>query len=62
MNQSALDKRVRELAVLMLMKRCNCEYGFVRHIDIAKACGSVRSRLMISATINRAHDSLPMIR
>jgi uncharacterized peroxidase-related enzyme len=39
MNQSALDKRVRELAVLMLMKRCNCEYGFVRHIDIAKACG-----------------------
>ncbi|HLW72017.1 MAG TPA: carboxymuconolactone decarboxylase family protein [Candidatus Binataceae bacterium] len=39
MNQSALDKRVRELAVLMLMKRCNCEYGFVRHIDIAKRCG-----------------------
>jgi alkylhydroperoxidase family enzyme len=36
MNQSALDKRVRELAVLMLMKCCECEYGFVRHIDIAK--------------------------
>jgi uncharacterized peroxidase-related enzyme len=39
MNESALDPRVRELAVLMLMKRCNCEYGFVRHIDIAKRCG-----------------------
>jgi uncharacterized peroxidase-related enzyme len=39
MNQSPLDKRLRELAVLMLMKRCNCEYGFVRHIDIAKRCG-----------------------
>jgi uncharacterized peroxidase-related enzyme len=39
MNQSALDKRVRELAVLMLMKRCECEYGFVRHIEIAKAVG-----------------------
>jgi uncharacterized peroxidase-related enzyme len=39
MNESGLDKRVRELAVLMLMKRCNCEYGFVRHIDIAKQCG-----------------------
>jgi alkylhydroperoxidase family enzyme len=39
MNQSALDKRVRELAVLMLMKRCECEYGFVRHIDIAKRVG-----------------------
>src|SRR6516165_5589645 len=39
MNESALDPRVRELAVLMLMKRCDCEYGFVRHIDIAKRCG-----------------------
>jgi uncharacterized peroxidase-related enzyme len=39
MNQSPLDKRVRELAVLMLMKRCDCEYGFVRHIDIAKGVG-----------------------
>ena len=39
MNQSGLDKRYRELAVLMLMKRCDCEYGFVRHIDIAKKCG-----------------------
>ncbi|HKV54088.1 MAG TPA: hypothetical protein VJN94_05535 [Candidatus Binataceae bacterium] len=39
MNQSALDRRIRELAVLMLMKRCECEYGFVRHIDIAKREG-----------------------
>ncbi|HVN90927.1 MAG TPA: carboxymuconolactone decarboxylase family protein [Candidatus Binataceae bacterium] len=39
MNESKLDKRYRELAVLMLMKRCDCEYGFVRHIDIAKKCG-----------------------
>src|ERR1700738_341386 len=39
MNQSKLNPRVRELAVLMLMKRCNCEYGFVRHIDIAKRVG-----------------------
>jgi alkylhydroperoxidase family enzyme len=39
MNQSPLDQRVRELAVLMLMKRLNCEYGFVRHIDIAKRVG-----------------------
>lgn len=39
MNKSPLAPRVRELAVLMLMKRLNCEYGFVRHIDIAKATG-----------------------
>jgi alkylhydroperoxidase family enzyme len=39
MNQSLLDKRARELAVLMLMKRCDCEYGFVRHIEIAKREG-----------------------
>ncbi len=39
MNESKLDKRYRELAVLMLMHRCDCEYGFVRHIDIAKKCG-----------------------
>src|ERR1700674_3710341 len=45
MNQSALDPRVRELAVLMLMKRCNCEYGFVRHIDIAKRCGLTQEQI-----------------
>lgn len=45
MNQSALDKRVRELAVLMLMKRCDCEYGFVRHIDIAKREGITQQQI-----------------
>jgi alkylhydroperoxidase family enzyme len=45
MNQSALDKRVRELAVLMLMKRCECEYGFVRHIDIAKREGITQQQI-----------------
>src|SRR5712692_6822906 len=45
MNQSALDKRYRELAVLMLMKRCDCEYGFVRHIDIAKRCGLTQEQI-----------------
>jgi alkylhydroperoxidase family enzyme len=29
MNESSLDPRVRELAVLILMKRLDCEYGFV---------------------------------
>jgi uncharacterized peroxidase-related enzyme len=45
MNQSSLNKRVRELAVLMLMKRCNCEYGFVRHIDIAKGVGITQEQI-----------------
>lgn len=45
MNQSKLDTRLRELAVLMLMKRCDCEYGFVRHIDIAKRCGLSRAQI-----------------
>lgn len=45
MNQSALNKRVRELAVLMLMKRCECEYGFVRHIDIAKREGITQQQI-----------------
>jgi alkylhydroperoxidase family enzyme len=45
MNQSPLDQRVRELAVLMLMKRLNCEYGFVRHIDIAKRVGLTQEQV-----------------
>ena len=45
MDQSALDPRVRELAVLILMKRCNCEYGFVRHSDIAKRCGLTQEQI-----------------
>ena len=36
MHQSALDPRLRELAVLILMTRLNCNYGFVRHISIGK--------------------------
>src|SRR5258708_33879884 len=35
MTQPPLEPRVRELAVLMLLKRCDCEYAFVRHVDIA---------------------------
>jgi alkylhydroperoxidase family enzyme len=45
MNQSSLQPRVRELAVLMLMKRCDCEYGFVRHIDIAKRVGLTQEQI-----------------
>jgi alkylhydroperoxidase family enzyme len=45
MNQSALNKRVRELAVLMLMKRCECEYGFVRHLDIARREGITQQQI-----------------
>ncbi len=56
MNQSGLDKKYRELAVLMLMKRCNCEYGFVRHIAIAKQCGL--SQEQIDNVENYAGSSL----
>lgn len=45
MNQSALDRKARELAVLMLMKRCECEYGFVRHIEIAKRQGITQEQI-----------------
>jgi 4-carboxymuconolactone decarboxylase len=45
MNQSALSPRLRELAVLILMKRCDCEYGFVRHIDIAKRVGLTQRQI-----------------
>src|SRR5260370_29140973 len=45
MNQSSLDKRTRELAVLMLMKRLDCEYGFVSHIPIAKGVGLTQEQL-----------------
>ena len=45
MTKSGLDKRQRELAVLILMKRLNCEYGFVRHIDIAEKCGLSRQQI-----------------
>jgi alkylhydroperoxidase family enzyme len=45
MNQSSLDKRMRELAVLMLMKRLDCEYGFVSHIPIAKGVGLTQEQV-----------------
>jgi uncharacterized peroxidase-related enzyme len=45
MNESSLSPRQRELAVLILMKRLNCEYGFVRHIDIALREGLTREQI-----------------
>lgn len=60
MNQSVLDKRVRELAVLMLMKRCDCEYGFVRHIDIARQVGITQEQINDIGTYqtsNRFNDN-----
>ena len=45
MNDSSLDPRQRELAVLILMKRLNCEYGFVRHITLAKQVGLTQEQI-----------------
>ena len=45
MNESTLQPRHRELAVLILMKRLNCEYGFVRHIEIAERVGLTRAQI-----------------
>jgi alkylhydroperoxidase family enzyme len=45
MTQSSLDPRMRELAVLILMKRLDCEYGFVRHIEIAERVGLSRAQI-----------------
>ncbi|MGA2408883.1 MAG: carboxymuconolactone decarboxylase family protein, partial [Candidatus Binataceae bacterium] len=45
MTKSPLDRRLRELAVLILMKRLDCEYGFVRHIEIAKHTGISRQQI-----------------
>jgi 4-carboxymuconolactone decarboxylase len=45
MTQSSLDPRHRELAVLILMKRLDCEYGFVRHIEIAERVGLSRAQI-----------------
>jgi alkylhydroperoxidase family enzyme len=45
MNESSLSPRLRELAVLILMKRLDCEYGFVRHIDIALRVGLTREQI-----------------
>jgi len=45
MTQSTLEPRLRELAVLILMKRLDCEYGFVRHIEIAERVGLSRAQI-----------------
>src|SRR5262245_14428327 len=45
MNESSLNPRLRELAVLILMKRLNCEYGFGRHIEIAERVGLTRAQI-----------------
>ncbi|HTT74577.1 MAG TPA: hypothetical protein VMF50_01185 [Candidatus Binataceae bacterium] len=45
MTKSPLNQRQRELAVLILMKRLDCEYGFVRHISIAEKCGISRAQI-----------------
>jgi len=45
MHESGLDPRMRELAVLTLMNRLNCNYGFVRHIPIAEQTGISRAQI-----------------
>jgi alkylhydroperoxidase family enzyme len=45
MAESSLNPRYRELAVLILMKRLNCEYGFGRHIEIAERVGLSRAQI-----------------
>jgi alkylhydroperoxidase family enzyme len=45
MAESSLSPRQRELAVLILMKRLNCEYGFGRHIEIAERVGLTRAQI-----------------
>jgi alkylhydroperoxidase family enzyme len=45
MAESSLKPRLRELAVLILMKRLDCEYGFVRHIEIAEGVGLSRAQI-----------------
>ena len=45
MHESALDPRLRELAVLTLMNRLHCNYGFIRHIPIAKQTGISRAQV-----------------
>jgi 4-carboxymuconolactone decarboxylase len=45
MSEATLDPRMRELAVLILMKRLNCEYGFVNHIGVARQTGVSREQI-----------------
>lgn len=45
MSELSLDPRLRELAVLILMKRLNCDYGFVNHIGVAMQTGISREQI-----------------
>jgi len=45
MNELSLEPRLRELAVLILMKRLHCDYGFVNHIGIAQQTGLSREQI-----------------
>jgi alkylhydroperoxidase family enzyme len=45
MSELSLDPRLRELAVLILMKRLNCDYGFVNHIGVARQTGLSREQI-----------------
>jgi len=45
MSELSLHPRLRELAVLILMKRLNCEYGFVNHIGVALKNGITGEQL-----------------
>jgi 4-carboxymuconolactone decarboxylase len=45
MTELSLNPRLRELAVLILMKRLNCDYGFVNHIGIAQQTGLSRQQI-----------------
>src|SRR5215468_5472177 len=45
MSELSLDPRLCELAVLILMKRLDCEYGFVNHIGVAVQNGVSREQI-----------------
>jgi len=45
MSELSLEPRLRELAVLILMKRLNCDYGFVNHIGVAVQSGVSREQI-----------------
>jgi alkylhydroperoxidase family enzyme len=45
MSELSLEPRLRELAVLILMKRLNCDYGFVNHIGVAQQTGVSREQI-----------------
>ena len=45
MSELSLEPRLRELAVLILMKRLNCDYGFVNHIGLAQQTGVSREQI-----------------